>query len=100
MTSFPLTLIRLRGNSLTPAYRDGQLCVVYRTRAENLRCGDAVIARTATFGLIAKIIARTDPARRSVDLAGISAESTPAVRMENIAWECLEGKIIFPRRRR
>jgi nickel-type superoxide dismutase maturation protease len=90
-----LRLLKIRGQSLTPLYREGDYVLVsgLALRLRGLQRGDAVVFRHPRLGELIKLVERLDG--EEVFVLGLDPDSVDSRHFGAISQGSLLGKVIY-----
>jgi hypothetical protein len=90
-------MLKVRGQSLAPLYRDGDYVLVSRLPLllGGLRRGDAVVFHHERLGKLIKLVERLEDAGQAVFMIGLDADSVDSRRFGSIPVGSLLGKVIW-----
>jgi signal peptidase I len=91
-----LQLLKVCGQSLYPAYQDGDFVLVSRLPilVRGIRPGDAVVFRHPRLGKLIKLVLRLEADGRMVYLIGLDENSVDSRRFGAIPRADILGKVI------
>jgi hypothetical protein len=92
-----LRLIRIRGNSIAPYLRDGEVAVILRPRwlRKPLRKGDFIVFHEKMHGTLIKQIDSLSADGKQFFVRGLDDFSTDSRLFGAIPYEQVKGKVIF-----
>ena len=91
-----LRLIKVRGESLSPEYQEGDYVLASRLPLllGRLRPGDAVVFQQPGYGLLIKKVAAISPDGARLEVLGAHPESVDSRRFGPIEQRAVGGKVI------
>jgi hypothetical protein len=92
-----LRLIRIRGNSIAPYLRDGELAVILQLRwlRKPLREGDFIVFHEKMHGTMIKQIDSLSADGKQFFVRGLDDFSTDSRLFGAISYDQVKGKVIF-----
>lgn len=91
-----LRLLRITGNSLTPAYQEGDFVFISKIPFlfHPLRPGDVIAFRQPGYGLLIKQVERIEPGGGAVFVTGSHPESIDSRHFGSIPRQAVLGRVI------
>ena len=94
-------LFRVKGSSLRPAVRDGDIVLILTwRRLWRLKPGDRVVFRQPIYGTLIKKIERLGPGPDQVFVVGVHAASVDSYEFGPAPFSAIVGKVVFIARRK
>jgi hypothetical protein len=92
-----LRLLKIRGQSLAPVYREGDYVLISRLPLllGGLRCGDTVVFHHPRLGKLIKLVEWLEDAGQAVFVIGLDADSVDSRRFGPVQRDNLLGKVIW-----
>jgi signal peptidase I len=92
-----LQIIKVAGNSLAPAYQDGDFVLVSGVPllVHGIQPGDTVVFRHPRLGRLIKLVERLEDGGRSVFVIGLDPDSSDSRTFGTIPRGQVQGKVIW-----
>jgi signal peptidase I len=92
-----LSLLRVSGDSLAPAYQDGDFVVVSKIPffLGMIRCGDIIVFKNSEYGTMIKKVDRITPGGDEIYVVGTHENSVDSRRFGAISKQAVVGKVIW-----
>lgn len=92
-----LRLLKIRGNSLHPDFRDGDYVLAASSPfpSGKIRAGDVIVFRQPGYGLLVKRVRRVLDNGTAFEVRGTQIESTDSRNFGPVQRERVSGKVIW-----
>jgi signal peptidase I len=92
-----LNLLKVSGDSLAPAYQEGDFVVVSKIPffLGTLRRGDVIVFKHPVYGTMMKKVERVVPDRDEIYVVGTHGNSVDSRQFGAISTKALVGKVIW-----
>jgi len=95
-------LLRIRGHSLSPDYRDGDYVLTAKVPfpSGKIRAGDVIVFHQPGYGHLVKRVRRVMDDGAAFDVRGTQIDSTDSRNFGSVSREAVSGKVIWHIRQR
>ncbi len=92
-----LSLLRITGYSLSPAFQDGDFVLLIKIPffLKSLKSGDIVVFKNPVYGIMIKQIERIAPGGEEIYVVGTHPDSTDSRQFGPVRRKDLLGKVVW-----
>ncbi len=92
-----LKLLRVRGQSLTPDYREGDYVLAAKAPfpSGKIKAGDVIVFRQPGYGRLIKRVTQVLDDGRAFEVRGTQVASTDSRNFGPVPADCASGKVIW-----